>query len=203
MDTNLIKNSKPNIDYSKRIITIPNVLSFFRLLLIPIITWLYIKKKNYYMTVIVLGLSGLTDVIDGIIARKFNMISDFGKAFDPIADKLTQIIVLFCLVFRFDFMIVPLILLIIKEVFAGITGLLTIKKTHQVHGAVWHGKTTTVCLYILMTIHIIWYTIPVHVSNILILLCTVMMLFSAILYGIKNIKLICEAISNDKQTETN
>ena len=203
MDTKLKKDVKMNIDYSKRIITIPNVLSLFRLILIPIIAWLYIKKQDYYMTVIVLGISGLTDVIDGIIARKFNMISDFGKAFDPIADKLTQIIVLFCLVFRFDFMIVPLILLIIKEVFAGITGLLTIKKTHQVHGAVWHGKATTVCLYILMTVHIIWYTIPIHVSNILILLCTVMMLLSAILYGIKNIKLICEAISNDKQTETN
>lgn len=194
MDTKLKKNSKPNIDYSKRIITIPNILSLFRLLLIPIIAWLYIKKQDYYMTVIILGISGLTDVIDGIIARKFNMISDFGKAFDPIADKLTQIIVLFCLVFRFDFMIVPLVLLIIKELFAGITGLLTIKKTHHVHGAVWHGKATTVCLYILMTVHIIWYTIPIHVSNILILLCTVMMLLSAILYGIKNIKLICEAM---------
>ena len=190
MDTKLKKNSKPNIDYSKRIITIPNILSLFRLILIPIIAWLYIKKQDYYMTVIILGISGLTDVIDGIIARKFNMISDFGKAFDPIADKLTQIIVLFCLVSRFDFMIVPLVLLIIKELFAGITGLLTIKKTHQVHGAVWHGKATTVCLYILMTVHIIWYTIPIHVSNILILLCTVMMLLSAILYGIKNIKLI-------------
>ncbi|MBE7065487.1 MAG: CDP-alcohol phosphatidyltransferase family protein [Ruminococcaceae bacterium] len=197
MDTKLKKDSKPNIDYSKRIITIPNILSFFRLLLIPIIAWLYIKKQDYYMTVIVLGLSGLTDVVDGIIARKFNMISDFGKAFDPIADKLTQIIVLFCLVSRFDFMIIPLILLIIKELFAGITGLLTIKKTHQVHSAVWHGKATTVCLYILMTVHIIWYTIPAHISNILILLCTVMMLLSATLYGIKNIKLICAAISND------
>ncbi|MBQ8165365.1 MAG: CDP-alcohol phosphatidyltransferase family protein [Clostridia bacterium] len=186
-------NKNKDIDYSKKIITIPNILSLFRLMLIPLIAWLYIKKKDYYMTVIVLGLSGLTDVIDGIIARKFNMISDFGKAFDPIADKLTQIIVLFCLVSRFEFMIIPLIILIIKELLAGIIGLLTIKKTHRVHGAVWHGKTTTVLLYIMMTIHIIWYNIPIHISNILILICTAMMLLSAVLYGIKNIGLIKEA----------
>lgn len=190
MSKNTTNNSKCAVDYSKRIITIPNVLSLFRLLLIPVIAYLYTTKKDYPMTAIILALSGLTDVTDGIIARKFNMISDFGKAFDPIADKLTQIIVLFCLVSRFDFMMVPLILLIIKEVFAGITGLLTIKKTHQVHGAVWHGKATTVLIYALMTSHIIWYNIPLHISNILILICTAMMLLSAILYGIQNIGLI-------------
>lgn len=191
MNTEIKNTASSKIDYSNRIITIPNILSLFRIFLIPIIAWLYIKKKNYYLTAVILSISGLTDIIDGIIARKFNMISNFGKAFDPIADKLTQIVVLFCLVFRFDLMIIPLIFLIIKELFAGITGLLTIKKTHEVHGAVWHGKATTVSLYIMMAIHIIWYDIPLLCSNILIGLCTGMMALSAVLYGIKNIKLIC------------
>lgn len=64
----------------------------------------------------VLLLSGLTDVVDGIIARKCNMISDFGKAFDPIADKLTQAAMLCCLVVRFNYMLIPLGMLVIKEV---------------------------------------------------------------------------------------
>ncbi|MEE1164601.1 MAG: CDP-alcohol phosphatidyltransferase family protein, partial [Lachnospiraceae bacterium] len=87
--------------YKHKIITIPNVLSFLRLLLIPVIVWLYIVKKDPIWTMAILALSGITDIVDGIIARKCNMISDFGKAFDPVADKLTQIAMLFCLVSRF------------------------------------------------------------------------------------------------------
>ena len=94
--------------YKHKIITIPNVLSFFRLLLIPVIVWLYIVKKDPLWTTGILVLSGVTDVVDGIIARKCNMISDFGKAFDPVADKLTQIAMLFCLVSRFKWMLLPL-----------------------------------------------------------------------------------------------
>ena len=94
--------------YKHKIITIPNILSFFRLLLIPVIVWLYIVKKDPIWTMAVLALSGITDIVDGIIARKCNMVSDFGKAFDPVADKLTQIAMLFCLVSRFRWMLLPL-----------------------------------------------------------------------------------------------
>ena len=80
--------------YKHKIITIPNILTFFRLLLIPVIVWLYLVKKDPIWTMAVLALSGITDIVDGIIARKCNMISDFGKAFDPVADKLTQIAML-------------------------------------------------------------------------------------------------------------
>ena len=66
--------------YKHKIITIPNVLSFFRLLLIPVIVWLYIVKKDPIWTMAILALSSITDIVDGIIARKCNMISDFGKA---------------------------------------------------------------------------------------------------------------------------
>ena len=76
--------------YKNKILTIPNILSFFRLCLIPVIVWLYIGRENYFWTLVILIPSGITDIVDGIIARKCNMISDFGKAFDPIADKLTQ-----------------------------------------------------------------------------------------------------------------
>lgn len=173
--------------YKKKIITIPNILSFFRLCLIPLIVWLYCVKKDYLLSTLVLLLSGLTDIADGFIARRFNMISDFGKAFDPVADKLTQIVVLFCLVTRFRSMLIPLVMLIVKEVFAGVTSLITIKKTGEVMGAVWHGKATTVLLYATMTVHLVWFNIPLLVSNILVAVCTVMMLISAVLYGKRNI----------------
>ena len=64
--------------YQKKIITVPNMLSLFRLCLIPVIVWLYCFRKDYFLTTITLALSGATDIADGIIARKFNMISDLG-----------------------------------------------------------------------------------------------------------------------------
>lgn len=176
--------------YKKKIITIPNLLSLLRLLLIPVIVWLYLGKEDHLAATAVLVLSGLTDIIDGIIARKFNMVSDFGKAFDPIADKLTQLAVLFCLVTRFPGMLLPLILLLIKEITAGLLSLMVIRKTGNVYGAVWHGKVTTVLLYGTMIVHLLWYRIPALLSGILIGACTAMILLSAILYGRKNIRIM-------------
>ena len=176
-----------------QIFTIPNILSVVRLCMIPIIVWLYCVKKEYIMTTVVLTLSGLTDVVDGFIARRFNMISEVGKALDPIADKLTQIATLICLVTRFPLMLVPLILLVVKEVAAGIKGLIVIKKTKEVHGAVWHGKLTTVCIYALMALHLLWADIPSAASLITIGVCTGIMLMSCILYSMKNIGLIKNA----------
>ncbi len=176
--------------YQKKILTIPNILSFFRLCLIPVIVWLYIGREDYFWTLMVLLLSGLTDIVDGIIARKFHMISDFGKALDPIADKLTQMAMLFCLVFRFTYMLIPLALLVVKEVFTGIAALVSIKKTSTVKGAVWHGKLTTVVLYAMMAIHLIWYTIPDAVSLILVGVCVGIMLMSFIMYVMQHITAI-------------
>lgn len=173
--------------YKNKILTIPNVLSFFRMCLIPMIIWQYVGKQNYLMALYLLALSGLTDIADGIIARNFNMVSDFGKAFDPVADKLTQIAMLFCLVTRFHMMWLPLILLIVKEIFAGITGLMMVKQGIVI-GADWHGKVTTVLLYGTMLIHLAWVNITPAVSYILIGACTTMIVLSGILYGIRNLK---------------
>lgn len=179
----------------KQILTVPNLLSLFRLLLIPPIIWLYLVKQNYNIAAFIVILSGMTDVADGIIARKFNMISDFGKILDPIADKLTQIAVLYCLVTRFSAMIIPLVILTVKEILAAIASLLTIQKTDRVMGAAWHGKITTILLYAMMIIHLIWHGIPSAFSNLLIGICTAVMLFSAMLYGIRNFNAIKESKS--------
>ncbi|MBQ9839706.1 MAG: CDP-alcohol phosphatidyltransferase family protein [Oscillospiraceae bacterium] len=176
--------------YKHKIITIPNILSLFRLLLIPVIMWLYIVKEDPVLTTVILALSGITDIVDGIIARKCHMVSDFGKAFDPVADKLTQIAMLFCLVSRFKWMLLPLCVMVIKEVTAGILGLMVIRKTGNVCGAVWHGKATTVSLYSMMIIHLIWYNIPGVISGILIGACTALALLSAFMYSRENVRIL-------------
>ena len=182
-----------NTDSSQsKILTIPNLLSFFRLCLIPVFMWLYCVEKNYLWTGIVLIISGLTDTVDGIIARKFNMISDLGKVLDPIADKVTQAAMLFCLLTRFPLMIAPLALMVVKEFFMGVTGLLVIQKTGKVFGADWHGKVNTWLLYAMMILHVFWYNIPDVVSKVLIGICVVMMLISLVLYGRHNLQALRE-----------
>lgn len=170
------------------VLTVPNLLSLIRLMMIPLMLWLYVKKQKYRTTAVVLLLSGATDVVDGFIARRFNMVSDLGKALDPVADKLTQIAVLLCLFSRFRVLLVPCILLIIKETVTGAMGLAVIKHTGEVHSARWHGKLTTVSIYILMLLHMIWYDIPQSCSMIAVSLCIAVMCLSFTLYFINNLK---------------
>ncbi len=181
--------------YKNKIITIPNILSFFRLCLIPVIVWLYCFQKDYFWTTVIFIISGITDIVDGFIARKFDMISDFGKAFDPVADKLTQIAMLFCLVTRFPLMLIPLVILIIKEALAAIMNMITLEKAGFVVAAKWHGKLNTVLIYVTMFIHIVWFNIPEIVSDTLIGICIIMMLISSFLYTKSDVK----AIKKDKE----
>lgn len=181
----------------KQLFTIPNLLSFLRLCMIPLIIWLYCAQKNYVLTAVVLVLSGLTDTIDGFIARRFNMVTDLGKALDPIADKLTQASVMFCLLTRFQMMLVPLLLLIFKEVCSGIMSLFVIKKTGKVCGADWHGKVCTWLLYAMMFLHIVWFDISRQWSTALISICVIMMTVSFALYMVRNYRMLTKEVTNN------
>jgi len=175
----------------RKIFTIPNLMSFSRIIMIPICVWLYVLKKNYAGATLVLLLSGLTDILDGYIARRFHMVSDLGKALDPVADKLTQWVMLLCLLSRFPDMLVLVILQFCKELLMGITSFWVVKKTGIVQSAVWHGKLNTVFLYFLIFLHFVWYEIPIAVSDGMIGVCTVTMLFSCVLYVSSHLVLIC------------
>lgn len=176
-----------------RVLTIPNLLSAFRLCLIPLIVWLYCVKGDYSLTAAVLLVSGATDIIDGIIARRFQMISNLGKVLDPVADKLTQGAMLMCLITRFHWMALPLGIMVVKEAFMGLSGIAVVKKTGQVFGADWHGKVATVLLYAMMLLHVLWYDIPPVVSAVTIGLCTGMVGLSLVLYALKNLGALAEA----------
>lgn len=174
----------------KDFLTIPNLLSLFRIVLIPIIAVLYCKYQMYSATTLVIIISGITDVADGWIARKYNMISDVGKVLDPIADKLTQATILLCLFTRFPHMIYLFILMAVKETIMAITGTLAVRSSGEVLGADWHGKLTTCAIYAMMLVHIIWYDIHAYVSDILLVIVAGIMIFSLTLYSMRNMKLI-------------
>ncbi len=175
---------------TKKIFTLPNALTFCRILMIPVFVWLYMVQNNYKAAAGMLLLSGLTDVLDGRIARRFHMVSDIGKILDPIADKLTQFVTVICLMSRFSNMIGIVVLLAVKECVMSLSGILMIRKTHNIYSANWHGKVTTLLLYIMMFLHVIWYDIPKAVSNCLFAVCLCSMALSMILYLIQNIEAI-------------
>lgn len=166
-----------------QILTVPNFLSFVRLALIPVIAWLYCEQQNYRGAVVVIVLSGLTDIADGIIARKFDMVSDFGKILDPIADKLTQAALIICLATRYKLMIPLMIEFAIRELIMLVLGYLAIKKKDKVNSSQWFGKFTTVMMYAVMSVLVLFPKIPLWCANTMIVLCAVTMLASFILYA--------------------
>lgn len=129
---------------------IPNALTIVRFLLIPIIIIACIQEE-YIWAIIILTISGLTDVLDGTIARKFNLISDFGKLMDPLADKLTQISLLTTLFIKNIIPLWILVIVVAKE-FCMVSGASFLYGKELVVSSKWYGKLATVLFYVAMVI---------------------------------------------------
>lgn len=172
-----------------KILTIPNILTFLRICMIPWFMWTYLVKHDLIATGLILLLSYITDCVDGDIARRFNMISNLGKALDPLADKLTQLAMLACLLKQFPHMWLVLIVMCIKELFALVTCLMAIRRTGEVQSSEWHGKQTTDILCWTLIAHALFPNIPALLSDALVLFCTGMIVLSGVLYVKKNLKL--------------
>ncbi|MFZ1362404.1 MAG: CDP-alcohol phosphatidyltransferase family protein [Candidatus Nanopelagicales bacterium] len=129
-----------------RILTVPNVLSFLRLLGVPLFLWLILVPKADGWALIVLFFAGLSDYLDGIIARKFNQISRLGQLLDPAADRLYILAMLVGLVIRDIIPLWLVIVLLAREVILLIM-LLPLKRRGYT-GLPVHfvGKAATFCL---------------------------------------------------------
>ncbi len=125
---------------------IPNILTIIRFLLIPIIIG-FALAHNYIAAIIVLTISGLTDILDGYIARKFNFITNFGKLMDPLADKATQLAVLGILTIQKIIPIWIIVIVIIKELLM-IFGASFLYGKELVVSSKWYGKLATVLFYV-------------------------------------------------------
>lgn len=145
---------------------IPNILTVLRFFLIPFIVYFIVIDK-YLMAFIFLTFSGLTDVLDGWIARKFNFITNFGKLIDPLADKLTQIAVLLTLTFKTVIPLFIIIVVVIKES-AMIAGASFLYGKELVVSSKWFGKLSTVLFYIAIVCSFgiyYWNTIAQETGN--------------------------------------
>ena len=173
--------------YSKKeIFTIPNLLSCIRIILIPVYAVLYMKArtiKGLIAAASVFAASALTDMADGIIARKFNMRSRLGIMLDPLADKLTQGVILLCLTIRNSDIIPLLILFIIKEGFMLVMGCRLLRQGKMLDGALFSGKICTTVLFTGMIILVIFKDMPRPAVASIVMLCAVFMLISLVSYA--------------------
>lgn len=168
-------------------LSIPNLMGYFRILLIPVYLVLYFRADTpaaYLLAAAVIGVSGLTDCFDGKIARKYNMVTEFGKILDPIADKLTQGALVLSLTFRYPLMSCVLLLFLVKEAYMAVVGAVMLSKGRKMDGAQWSGKVCTTVLYVVMFLLILLTGIPIGAANILMFFCMAAMIYSLFSYFI-------------------
>lgn len=170
---------------SKEIFSIPNLMGYFRILLIPVFCYVYCtaqSNRDYYIASGIVLLSSLTDMFDGKIARRFHMITELGKALDPIADKLTHAALAFCLATRYPLMWALIALMAVKEGYMGLMGLKYLKKGRKLDGAMWYGKVCTALLFVTLLALFLFPELPLAAVNVMIGVMMAVMLFTLCMY---------------------
>ena len=168
-------------DWKKDLFTIPNWLSLFRLLLIPVYVLVYLhasKPQDYMMAAGILAVSCFTDLIDGKIARRFHMISTIGKFLDPLADKATQFTLTVCLAIRYPILWNLVGLFILKEGFQLIAGIIQFRKGKMLIGALISGKICTTILFLSLIFMVMFPSIDPQVITAITLIDSIFMLIS-------------------------
>ena len=172
-------------NWKKEIFTIPNILSLFRLALIPVYVLIYLNAKepsHYFISAGILAVSCLTDLIDGKIARKFNMISTLGKILDPLADKLTQFTLILCLGVRYQALRYLFALFLIKEGFQTIAGMVNLRKGKMLDGALISGKVCTTVLFSSLIVMVLIPTLETTTVNVIAMIDALFMLIAFVDY---------------------
>lgn len=172
-------------NWKKEIFTIPNLLSLFRLLLIPVYVAIYLNAKgasDYYLAASILAVSCLTDLIDGKIARHFNMISSLGKLLDPVADKATQFTLIICLAVRYPILKYLIILFIFKEAFQLIAGGIFYHNGRMLKGALISGKICTTVLFVSLIAMVMLPEMDNTTANIIVIIDAVFMVIALVNY---------------------
>ena len=174
-------------DWKKEIFTIPNLLSLFRLILIPVYIVIYLNASNaadYFLAAAILAVSCLTDMIDGKIARHFNMISTLGKILDPLADKATQFSLIICLAVKYPVLWYLVGLFIIKESFQLIAGGVILRKGKMLKGALLSGKICTTILFVSLIVMVMIPSLGAKAVNIIALVDAIFMVIAFADYAI-------------------
>lgn len=163
------------------IITIPNCLSLFRIILIPVYVRIYLNAttdRQYLLAGSILAVSCLTDLADGMIARKYDMVTNVGKILDPLADKLTQFSMILTLSARYSALYPVLGLFLIKELFQCGALVCFLQKGKVLPGALWAGKLCTTVLFVSLLLLVLFPHIQPETVFLLMLTDSIFLLYS-------------------------
>lgn len=174
---------------------IPNILTIIRFLLIPIFA-IFLYEEYYLISSILFTIAGITDVLDGYIARKYNIITNFGKFADPIADKLLQITAILLLTLQQKIPLYVILIVIVKEAFMVFGSVTLLKKENHVVSANWYGKLATVIFYIAIMLLIVFDKTSNTIRLILIWMAIISTLFAFVMYYIKTYRKIIKDSKN-------
>ena len=181
-------------------LTVPNLLSLIRILLIPVFGVLF-YQGHIGWAVIVLVISGLTDFFDGKIARRFNQISELGKMLDPVADKLTQITIAIVIFLEFNKSTNPtmqwfkwvFLFFLFKELLMVIIGAVMLACGLRPVAAEIYGKVATFVFYAVMVLVIAfgpeigalrtWFVLPDWLMIALVILAAVLTFVALLSYA--------------------
>lgn len=172
-------------NWKKEIFTIPNLLSLFRLVLIPVYVYIYLNATESYQFLVagsIMAVSCLTDMIDGKIARHFNMISTVGKILDPLADKVTQFTLTVCLSLKYPALRPVLILFVVKEIFQLVVGIVHLRRGKMLPGALLAGKVCTTILFVSLIAMVFFPTMDSRIVDSLAVIDGAFLAFSFVSY---------------------
>lgn len=143
---------------------IPNILSAFRICLVPVFIITFFTDPSDYriIPVVIFAVAGLSDILDGIIARRFEAQTKLGKLLDPLADKLMTFSAIVCLTITRPVLFWAVCVFFVKEALMGIGGLILHKKGYtELPASNIIGKTSTVTFFIICILLMLLH----HVSN--------------------------------------
>jgi len=157
----------------------------FRILLIPVFAYTYLTAehtRDYWFATSVLALTAVTDMFDGYIARHFNMITNLGKMLDPVADKLTQAVMIVCLSIRFRQIWIVACIFLVKEGFMLVMGVKNLRRGRMLDGALMAGKVCTTVLFVSMGVIMLFPKPSQTLLNAAAALCILAMAVSFLFY---------------------
>jgi cardiolipin synthase (CMP-forming) len=165
---------------------VPNTLTVLRIILIiPFV--IYYTQDYVIRAVCVLILSGITDMLDGMIARRFHQFTELGQMLDPLSDKMTQGAVAICLAVKQPILIPFLAVFVIKEAVMVIAGIFLIRKSKKPGGSQWFGKTATVLFYVsfgtIVALKGIWHYESLTVTITLLSITAAFMIYAFVRYA--------------------
>ena len=164
------------------------MLSVLRILVIGPFAYFFLNDQLLW-AVAMLAFSGLSDLFDGLIARKFNQVTELGKMLDPVADKLTQATIAVCLAVKHPILIPILLVFVFKELGMLVGGCILLKKKKRPCAAKWYGKVATFSFYISAVVIVVmegvfhlYTTTTVVISYVLLGITAVFMIYAMVRY---------------------